>query len=196
MSNRYASSAALLTLDDIEALFTRRGGERYSGEPVTQREHALQTAYLAERGGGDDELVTASLLHDLGHLLHDGGSSPTLRGADDRHQYYAVPFLRAAFSQRVLRSIALHVDAKRYLCRTRAAYWAALSEDSKRSLVLQGGVFSEEEADRFIDQAYAADAVQVRLWDDLAKTPDLATPPLEHYLAYARRCLRSGSRAG
>ncbi|MBC7951607.1 MAG: hypothetical protein H7Z12_07255, partial [Rhodospirillaceae bacterium] len=37
----------------------------------------------------------------------------------------------------------LHVDAKRYLCATRPGYFAALSEDSKRSLALQGGIFSD-----------------------------------------------------
>ena len=81
----------MLSLADIEALFERRGGEQYSGEPVTQLEHALQTAALAEGEGADDELVTAALLHDLGHLLHDLGETPTLRGVDDVHQYRALP---------------------------------------------------------------------------------------------------------
>ena len=83
-----------LTLDDIEALFARRGHEQYTGEPVTQLEHALQCALLAEQEAADDELVTAALLHDLGHLLHDLGASPTVQGVDDLHQYRAVPFLR------------------------------------------------------------------------------------------------------
>ena len=38
----------MLTLNDIQALFERRGHEQYSGEPVTQLEHALQSAALAE----------------------------------------------------------------------------------------------------------------------------------------------------
>ena len=179
-----------LTLDDIEALFARRGAEQYSGEPVTQQEHALQTAWLAEQAGADDELVTAALLHDMGHLLNDAGASPSLRGVDDLHQFYAIPFLRGVFSDRVLGAIKLHVDAKRYLCATRADYFAALSEDSKRSLRLQGGVFSAQEAASFMGQACAAEAVQLRLWDDLAKAPELSTPPLAHYLERARRCLR------
>ena len=58
-----------LTLDDIERLYAERGHEQYTGEPVTQLEHALQCAALAEAEGADDELVTAALLHDLGHLL-------------------------------------------------------------------------------------------------------------------------------
>jgi len=177
-----------LSITDIEALFARRGGEQYSGEPVTQLEHALQTAQLAELAGADDELVTAALLHDLGHLLNDQGESPSLRGIDDLHQYFALPFLRGVFGERVLHAIQWHVDAKRYLCATRPDYWASLSDDSRRSLELQGGIFSAEEAHAFIARTHAQEAVQLRLWDDLAKDANRATPPLAHYLERARRC--------
>ncbi len=178
-----------LSLSDIETLFARRGAEQYSGEPVSQLEHALQTAQRAEREGAGDELVTAALLHDLGHLLNDQGESPSLRGIDDLHQFYALPFLRGLFGDEVLAPIKWHVDAKRYLCATRADYWGALSADSKRSLELQGGVFSAGQAGRFIAQPHAADAVRLRLWDDLAKEAGRATPPLAHFLARAQRCM-------
>lgn len=182
----------MLTIDDIETVFARRGDEQYSGEPVTQLEHALQSAALAEAEGADDELVTAALLHDLGHLLQDLGESPTLRGVDDVHQYAALPFLRGLFGERVLGGIRLHVDAKRYLCATRAEYHDALSEDSKRSLKLQGGVFDAAQAQAFIAQPGAPDAVRLRLWDDQAKVAGLPTPPLTHYLERARRCALAG----
>ena len=178
----------MLTLQDIHDLFMRRGAEQYSGEPVTQLEHALQCAALAEAEGADDELVTAAFLHDLGHLLQDLGETPTLRGVDDVHQYAALPFLRGLFGERVLGGIQLHVDAKRYLCATRPGYHDALSEDSKRSLKLQGGTFSDEQAQTFIARSGAADAVRLRIWDDLAKTAGAPTPPLSHFMARARRC--------
>ena len=178
----------MLTLDDIDHLFARRGAEQYSGEPVTQQEHALQTAARAEAAGADDELITACLLHDLGHLLHELGTTPTLRGLDDHHQHAALPLLRGLFSPRVLGAIALHVDAKRYLCATRAGYEAALSADSQRSLVLQGGVHTATQAAAFITRPGAGDAVQLRQWDDLAKVQAATTPPLAHFLARARRC--------
>ena len=38
---------------------------------VTQLEHALQSAAHAEKTGTTDALVTAALLHDVGHLLLD-----------------------------------------------------------------------------------------------------------------------------
>lgn len=177
----------MLTLQDIQHLFDTRGHEQYSGEPVTQLEHALQSAALAEAEGADDALVTAALLHDLGHLLQDHGETPTLRGIDDLHQYAALPFLRGLFPDAVLGGIRLHVDAKRYLCATRPGYLEALSADSQRSLVLQGGVFDAAQAAAFIAQPGAEAAVRLRLWDDLAKAEGAPTPPLAHFLERARR---------
>ena len=174
---------------NIEHLFAEHGDEQYSGEPVTQLEHALQAAYLAENEGADDELVTAALLHDLGHLLHELGDTPSLRGVDDVHQFRALPFLRGLFSDNVLNAIGLHVDAKRFLCATQPQYHARLSEDSKRSLLLQGGTFDDATAADFIRQPGAARAVQLRLWDDAAKTANLATPTLAHFMQHASRCV-------
>jgi phosphonate degradation associated HDIG domain protein len=177
-----------LSLSDIEQLFADKGGEQYTGEPVTQLEHALQSAMLAENEGASDALVTAALLHDLGHLLHDLGATPTLQGVDDVHQYRALPFLRGLYGDDVLDPIKLHVDAKRYLCATRPDYFAALSDDSRRSLALQGGIFSPAQADVFIGQPGAEAAVRLRIWDDLAKVDGLATPSLAHFMERARRC--------
>jgi predicted HD phosphohydrolase len=153
----------------------------------------LQSAQLAQHDGSPDELIVAALLHDLGHLINDQGETPTLRRIDDRHEYVALPFLRNLFGPEVLQPIRLHVDAKRYLCArgngrvNGAGYWAELSDDSKRSLELQGGIFSESEADAFIAQPFAADAVRVRIWDDLAKAADAVTPPLAEYMDMASR---------
>ena len=178
----------MLDLADIELLFARHGSAQYSGEPVTQLEHALQAAHFAEQSEASDALVTACLLHDLGHLLNHQGETPTLRGIDDTHQYFALPFLRGLFPDAVLDAIKLHVDAKRYLCRANEDYWARLSEDSKRSLELQGGVFDPDQAAAFLLQPGARDAVMLRQWDDLAKQADWHTPSLAHFMSRAARC--------
>ncbi len=171
-----------LTLDDICVLFERQGGRMYSGEAVTQLEHALQTAHAAETSGAAAALITAALLHDLGHLLNDQGETPTARGIDDVHQYAALPFLRSLFGDDVLEPIRLHVEAKRYLCATRPGYQDALSADSVRSLALQGGAHTPAEAQAFIALPGAGDAIRLRLWDDAAKIADLATPSLAHFV--------------
>ena len=180
-----------LTLEAINALFGAFGNRMYAGEPVTQLAHALQSAALAEEAGAPATLITAALLHDLGHMVNDQGETPTLRGIDDRHEYVAIPRLRGLFDDGVLAPIRLHVEAKRYLCArgdgslSGRAYFEALSADSVRSLKLQGGVFSAAQADAFIAQPYAADAVKLRCWDDLAKLAGRPTPALEHFLTLA-----------
>ena len=179
-----------LSLADIERLFADHGHIEYSGEGVTQLEHALQAASLAEKEGAGDALVTAALLHDLGHLLNRQGDTPTSRGIDDQHQYFAIPFLRPLFPPEVVEPIRLHVDAKRALCAMEPAYNEGLSPDSRRSLALQGGVFTAGQMQDFMAKPHAAEAVRVRRWDDLAKVPGAGTPPLQHFLDTARRCAK------
>lgn len=175
-------------LDDIARLFEHHGAGRYeSGSPgsVSQLEHALQCAMLAERAGASDALITAALLHDLGHLVYEEGEFG--HDTDDEHQERAIPWLRHLFPEAVLEPIRLHVDAKRFLCFSEGAYRDSLSDTSKHTLELQGGVYRADEAARFIAQPFAPDAVNLRSWDDQAKHKGLATPPLEHFLGVARR---------
>jgi len=178
-----------LSLDDIRSLFAQHGAISYSGEPVSQLEHALQSGALAEEEGATDELTAAAFLHDLGHLLNLRGETPTARGIDDLHQYFALPFLRPVLPAAVLEPIRLHVDAKRCLCAIDATYFGNLSADSVRSLALQGGVFSDEEAQAFLQQPYAQDALRLRRWDDLAKIAGKATPDIEHFLHVVERVM-------
>jgi phosphonate degradation associated HDIG domain protein len=179
-----------LSLSDIRSLFEQYGKLAYSGEPVTQLEHALQSGALAEQEGADDELVAAAFLHDLGHLLNRQGETPTERGIDDLHQYFALPFLRPVLPDAVLEPIRLHVDAKRCLCAIDDAYFGQLSVDSVRSLELQGGIFSKEEAEVFMQKPHAKDALRLRRWDDRAKEENRATPGLDHYLSVVERVMQ------
>jgi phosphonate degradation associated HDIG domain protein len=177
-----------LALEDIAALFETRGAGMYGSESVSQLEHALQCAQLAEHWGAQPELVTACLLHDVGHLLAERPHEID-NDTDDVHQYIPIPFLRGVFPDSVIEPIRLHVDAKRYLCGTQPGYWETLSPASKHSLELQGGRYSAQEAQAFLDRPHASEAVLLRRWDDLAKTPGLPTPPLSHYIRLMRDCM-------
>jgi len=176
-----------LRIRDLEKLFADHGHIAYDGEGVTQLEHALQSAQLAEQEEAGDGLVAAALLHDIGHLLNLQGETPSARGVDDQHQYFAIPFIRALFPPSVVEPIRLHVDAKRALCALEPGYLDALSEDSKRSLGLQGGVFTREACEAFMAKPYAREALRVRRWDDRAKVPGAKTPHLAHYIEIASR---------
>jgi phosphonate degradation associated HDIG domain protein len=169
-----------LDIGGILELYERRGAAMYGSEAVSQLEHALQCAALAMEEGANDPLVAAALLHDLGHLAAEVPHHVD-RDADDVHQFLAVPFLRGTFPDAVVVPIRLHVDAKRYLCRAESGYWDALSPASRHSLELQGGVFNQIAAERFLARPHAWDAVRLRRWDDLAKVPGRLTPRLREF---------------
>jgi len=177
-------------LEDIRWLFVHRGRRRY--EPgrkggITQLEHALQAAALAESCGADDVLVTAALLHDLGHLVQ--GEREDSLGVMDLHQYRALPLLATVFDDTVLGPIRLHVDARRLLAATEPGYVDALGIGDKRSLALAGGPFSSDEAARFIVLPHAREAILICRWDDWARAPGRTTPDLDHFLFVARRAV-------
>jgi len=99
----------------------------------------------------------------------------------------SLPFLRPLFPDAVLEPIRLHVDAKRYLCLIDSGYWADLSPASQHSLELQGGIFDAAQAEAFMQQPFASEAVRLRRYDDLAKIPLTVTPPLSHFESYFSR---------
>jgi len=183
-------------LGKIEGLFVRRGATRYSGdraEPVSALEHALQCAQLAEWAHADLDLVAAAFLHDLGQLMDAQDDAP-LR--DDEHEILALPLLEQGFGPGVMEPIRLHVQAKRFLVSTDAAYEANLSPASRHSLELQGGRMNAEERLLFLAQPHAAAALQLRRWDDLAKHPGKRTPPLSYYLSVLEELLRERRAPG
>jgi phosphonate degradation associated HDIG domain protein len=174
----------------IEYLFSEWGNLQYAGEGINQLEHALQTATLAQDAQASAALITAALLHDVGHLLNRKGETPSAQGIDDRHQYFAAHFLKKFFPEAVTEPIRLHVEAKRALCAQDAHYYEHLSEDSKRSLLLQGGVFNSLQLNTFMAQPFAQEALRLRRWDDLAKVKGKKTPELETFLNIAQTVLR------
>lgn len=158
----------LPSLDALERLYAERGGALY-GEGVSQIEHALQCAAMAEADGAAPSLIVASLLHDVGHLFEDEAEALDV---DGRHEIAGAQALKGLFDDRVRAPIALHVAAKRWLCLKEPCYFGALSPASRRSLELQGGVFDEAEAGRFERQPHWREAVALRRYDDLGKRPE------------------------
>jgi phosphonate degradation associated HDIG domain protein len=177
-------------VETIFDLFRRSGDTAYFGEPVTQSEHALQTAWLASRDQTAPALILAALLHDVGHLLHQRGEDAADRGIDTRHEIIGSKWLSRWLGPEVTEPIRLHVPAKRYLCHVDPSYPPQLSAGSQQSLNLQGGAFSAAEASELEQQQYWKAAVQLRRWDEEAKVPGLTVPDLAHY----RSLLSTGGR--
>ena len=171
-------------LAKIEALFVERGADEYHGEAVSQLEHALQAAWLAEQEGAEPALIVAALLHDIGHLIQSHGEAAAERGIDDRHEELGQKFLRKHFPESVTEPIRLHVEAKRYLSAVDSSYHDFLSPASRLSLQLQGGPMTTAEQQSFEANLFCENATRLRKWDDKAKIANLPTPTLSHFLPH------------
>src|SRR5579871_802151 len=167
--------------DQIFSLFEARGHDAYFGEDVSQQEHALQAAHLAEGAKARPALIVAALLHDIGHLIHGLPENIADQGIDGFHETAGAKWLSAHFGPEFPDPIRLHVDAKRYLCATDPAYQATLSPSSLQSLALQGGPANSDQVREMEENPYFAGAVLLRRWDDTAKVPGLNVPGFEHY---------------
>jgi len=178
------------TIDAIFALYADRGSASYFGEAVTQAEHALQTAHLAETDKAPPPLIVAALLHDIGHLLHTAGEDVAKRGVDTRHERIGARWLTPHFGRHISEPVRLHVAAKRYLCAIDPDYFARLSPASVKSLELQGGVMRFSDTRQFERQDHWREAVRLRRWDEEAKVPGLIVPPIEHYQPQLEACLQ------
>lgn len=178
-------------VDDVLAVLTRWGSVFYD-DRVTQLDHALQCASLARAAGATDQLVVASLLHDIGHLLelerNDGAIGDL--GVDRDHESVAARALAPLFPPDVVAPVALHVAAKRYLCAVDPGYHATLSEGSVRSLVTQGGPMTADEVARFERHPAHAAAADLRRWDDAGKVEGLQVSGLDAFVDTVRGVAR------
>ena len=68
------------TIDELSSILARGRDKRYGIETVSQLEHALQCATIAEQEKAPPALVTAALVHDIGHILSPDLVPPALRG--------------------------------------------------------------------------------------------------------------------
>lgn len=181
-------------IEEIISTFENRGHEKYGNEAVTQLQHALQAATLAEADHASFSLITAALLHDIGHIIHQGelpqNNSENLH---DLHEEIGYLWLLEHFGERVARPVKLHVEAKRYLCTTDKAYANKLSPTSLKSFHDQGGKMDHAEIQTFEKDPYFKEAVQLRIWDDQAKATHVNTPPINHFVQYLQRSLAGKS---
>lgn len=178
-------------IDQIFHILREHGARRYGQEQVSQLDHALQCAQLAQQNGSSDSLIAAALLHDIGHLVEDGDEGLAAKGIDAKHERRGELYLTSWFGPDVTEPVRLHVESKRYLCWAEAGYFDSLSPASVQSLMVQGGPFSAKEAADFLNRPYAEDAVKLRRWDEGAKDPEASPPALEAFRPHLEACLRS-----
>lgn len=179
-------------IDEIRTIFLSQGDEQYYGEPISQFEHAAQSAILAEKSGFDSEVQIAAFLHDIGHLLPAASEEELMEtyGRKD-HEGVAADWLRnRGFSEKIAALVENHVNAKRYLCYANLAYYNNLSDASKHTLEFQGGKMEKEEAEAFEQNPYFDVIIRMRRWDEAAKVEHQQLPDLGHFLKICEDYLR------
>jgi phosphonate degradation associated HDIG domain protein len=168
--------------NEVMSLLEHSGGEHYFGEAVTKLAHAEQCAWHAQQAGADEELVLASLLHDIGHLLDTEDAIVDERVGVVNHDDVGRRWLLdRGFSERLAVLVGGHVDAKRYLTATNASYMERLTPASQETLRLQGGPMDESSTEAFAREPELRDILRLRVWDEMAKDPNWQGPCLASY---------------
>jgi 2-amino-1-hydroxyethylphosphonate dioxygenase (glycine-forming) len=179
--------------DEIMGFYEKHGGEEYAGEKITQLEHMVQAAQLAEAQGYDEEVILAAFLHDIGHLCEAGRGDNEMDGFGIKnHEEIGADFLKSkGFSKKIVRLVESHVVAKRYLTFRYPEYFDKLSAASKKTLEYQGGPMQEEEAGAFEQYPLFDLIIQMRKWDEEAKIEHIPLPDLSRYRQMIIRHLES-----
>ena len=152
----------------------------YIGEKVTMSEHMIQTAMLAEKTNCSSSLICSSLLHDYGHFILEDPDHLVSKKKDGRHEDLGYEFLKKYFIKDVVGPIKDHVKAKKYLARDKR-YYETLSQASKVSLKLQGGIMSNDEAKEFENNEFFESSIKLRKFDENAKKVGLKIKSINEY---------------
>ncbi|MEO0332027.1 MAG: HD domain-containing protein [Bacteroidota bacterium] len=177
---------AQLVVDEIFAKLLVFGNQA-CGKSVTQLEHMVQSAQLAEQEGYDDEIILAAFFHNIGHFLEHEPSERMGELGGQQHDKLGGNYLRQnGFSERMAQLVESHVEAKRYLTFRHPDYYETLSNASKQTLKYQGGPMTTQEAQAFEQDELFDLKIKMRYWDDEAKVPN---QPIEDLSYYRKICL-------
>ena len=166
-------------IDKIISNFTNNKS-LYIGEQVTMSEHMIQTAMLAEKAKCNDDLICSCLLHDYGHFILENPDELVKENLDGKHEDIGYEYLKKIFKKEITEPIKYHVLAKRYLAKDKQ-YFGLLSEASKTSLQLQGGVLNGEECIKFEAQEYFKSTILLRKFDEAAKKTNVKMKSIHDY---------------
>lgn len=184
-------SSETVIINEVFMLYNRYGSEDYIGEPVSQLEHMSQAAQLAMKENADDEIVLAAFFHDIGHICVMWNEDNDMEGLGIKsHEKIGADYLRAkGFPERIAKLVENHVQAKRYLTFKHPEYYNNLSMASKKTLALQGGRMTAEEATAFEKDPLFAASIRMRYWDEQAKEMHMPLIDVEILKTKARQIL-------
>jgi len=201
-------------------LYRKHGGQGYIGEAVTQYQHAVQCALLAEEYTKSNEFlkimetnpinpehfIVGCFFHDIGHLLKfepillekykcvDMGKNDNESLGVLQHEKKGAQYLRdIGYPEDVCAFVENHINVKRYLITNNPEYYDKLSEASKGTFEYQGGKMTQKESDNFENDRLYKYHLVMRTFDDQAKSTDpelLDKIAQGNYLKYYRDLIK------
>ena len=166
-------------LDKIISNF-KNNKSLYIGEKLTISEHMIQSAMLAEKAKCNDNIICSCLLHDYGHFIIEDPDDLVKNNKDGEHENIGFEYLKKFFNKEIVEPIKYHVLAKRYLARDNK-YLNFLSEASKISLKLQGGILNDNQSKEFKKKQYFKNSILVRKFDEAAKKTNMKMKTIDSY---------------
>lgn len=163
-------------------LYKQFGNNGYIGESVTQLEHAVQCALLAEEYCNNNnekliknDLIVGALFHDIGHLIFY--NNPELETMEEygvmNHELVGSTYLKKlGFNDNICSFGENHIKTKRYLITTNPDYYNKLSDASKKTFEFQGGKLIDKEIDEFETNKLFRYHLKIREFDDKAKSTE------------------------
>ena len=135
---------------------------------------------IAEKSKSPNSLICSCLLHDYGHFILEDPDELVRKKVDGKHEYIGYEYLKKFFNKDVVEPIKYHVLAKRYLARDKK-YFNSLSDASKTSLKLQGGVLNAKESKEFEKKAFFKHSIKLRKFDEVAKKTNIKIKSIIDY---------------
>jgi len=166
-------------IDKIISNFTNNKS-LYIGEKLTMSEHMIQSAMLAEKAKSKNDLICSCLLHDYGHFIIEDPDELVKNNKDGNHEIIGYEYLKNFFKKETVEPIKNHVLAKRYLARNKN-YFNHLSDASKISLKLQGGMLNKKESIKFEKVPFFKNSIKLRKFDELAKKINIKIKSIYDY---------------
>ena len=152
----------------------------YIGEKITISEHMIQSAMIAENAKSPSSIICSCLLHDYGHFILEDPDELVRKKINGKHEDIGYEYLKNFFNKDVVEPIKYHVLAKRYLARDKR-YFNSLSDASKISLKLQGGVLNKNESKEFEKKDFFKHSIKLRKFDEVAKRADIKMKSIIEY---------------
>ena len=163
-----------MNIENLFNLYNKYGKYDYIGEDVSQIEHMIQAAMIAEEEKQSTDVILACFLHDIGHLI---GLDTNLEQTDYgvlNHEFIGSDYLRKlGFKYPIPELVENHVKAKKYLTFKNPDYYNNLSNASKQTLKEQGGPMTKQQAENFENDELFEVSLKMRIYDEKAKIKDM-----------------------